>query len=215
MTAIKTPYAYAWYLTALKFPDYVGVPGKGLSPDDKGGWVKFSYVAGASDFNWHTSSDGQLNDGPLNRVDKLGKEKAGMMYAMQYGQKELKYLQQIETSTHLAIFSTSNRMDGKEVLCAGGVRSTNLGMSDNGDGTYTFTYQTTKQGAHNGIADFPGISPSNVTGWQQTSQGFQPYYNIVDCDGNTQEFDIYHGSETGTFANNTWFTINGITLIPI
>lgn len=113
---INSPYAYAWYLTKLRYPDYLCMdPNGAMTEKDHGGWVRFDYMTGVSDYRWHTSSDGQFNDGPVNREDKVGSQKAGMRYSMEFGAKELKYLSQIETATHRAFFATSPRLDAQEV----------------------------------------------------------------------------------------------------
>lgn len=115
-SVINHSFAYAWYLTELKFPDYLDNDSIiGLSDGDPGGWVKFGYIVGANYYNWNSASDGQLNDGPFNRIDKLGKQKAGMMFSVQSGVKQIKYLNSIETPTHRAVFATSPRLDGKEI----------------------------------------------------------------------------------------------------
>ncbi len=115
VATIRKPYAYAWYLSELRYPDYYDTKGDGLSDDDQGGWVKFTYSQAAQDYRWHTSPDAEFNDGPLNRVQEVGQKKAGMMYGMEYGAKQLKYPLSIETATHKAFFSTSPRMDAQEI----------------------------------------------------------------------------------------------------
>lgn len=118
---IQKGFAYAWYLNELRYPDYLdnstldNSAMRGLSDDDLGGWVKFSYLTAAQDYRWHSSSDGEFNDGPINRVREVGQKKAGMMYGMEYGAKQLKYPLFVETATHKAFFSTSPRRDGAEV----------------------------------------------------------------------------------------------------
>lgn len=111
---INKAYAYAWYISELRFPDYCDRTGDGLSDDDFGGWVKFTYATISQDYRWHTSPDGEFNDGPMNRVQEVGQKKAGMMYGMEYGAKNLKYPARIDTSTHTAFFSISPRLDAQE-----------------------------------------------------------------------------------------------------
>jgi len=111
----NAPYVAAYLLTEITTPDYIDVDFNGPSADDIGGWTKFNYVrtagsntksskSGAGDTAWYSwryplngllYDKGSLSDGR----DNLG--------AFSSGQRELYYLESIETKTHIAIFVTN------------------------------------------------------------------------------------------------------------
>lgn len=106
------PYAHAYLLTAIIGPDYVDVTGDGISEDDLGYWVKFTYKK-TSDINnpykWRDPySKAHYQEGWITdpRDDK------GYFV---YGEKEMWYLAKAETKSHLAIFEIIPRNDGRGV----------------------------------------------------------------------------------------------------
>lgn len=214
---INSPYAYAWYLTELTYPDYYDMAGNGLSDDDKGGWVKFSYVTGVNDYHWHTSPDGQLNDGPINRVDQVGSKKAGLMYSMEYGVKTIKYPQIIETSTHKAIFVTSPRLDGREVINGGGTRSRNIKLIDNGNGNYDLVVNSSVSNLPPGRGTdgedllLPGLATNAISSWDIISD------NGLLIDGGTCGTNAWeaHTVSQANFspASQAMVNINGVPLL--
>lgn len=114
----KTPsYVHSWMLTAVLSSDYVDVTGDGPTNDDLGSYTKFNYQKLASSgnndnsyYNWRfpfESKSGNINRGL--KSDYLD-DKA----IVTTGQREVWYLQSIETKTHIAIFTTSDREDGVE-----------------------------------------------------------------------------------------------------
>ncbi len=107
------PYAYQWLLTAITGPDYVdrGVPG--LDQEDWGYWVGFSYEKYVNDFQWRNPAQGFHKDVD-NQTD---------IYS--HGRKQIYYLDSVFTRTHVALFSRSERIDGREVtnLWGGGFSS--------------------------------------------------------------------------------------------
>jgi hypothetical protein len=100
-------FPYAYLLTSVLGTDYVdtdGIPGP--SDDDLGYWVKFTYEKkagvdegdGCKPFNWRAPfAGGNYNKGLLN---KTSDDKASFMY----GKKEVWYLREAETKSHIAIF---------------------------------------------------------------------------------------------------------------
>lgn len=105
-------YAYAHMLTSILGPDYVDVTGDGVSEDDLGYWVNFTYrcVADRSDpYKWRDPfskahyQQGWMTD---NRDDRG---------SFVYGTKEIWYLAKAETKSHIATFNISPRQDGKGV----------------------------------------------------------------------------------------------------
>lgn len=110
---VKTPpYAHSYLLTSILGPDYVDVTGDGVTPDDLGYWVKFTYQRTATQsnpFKWRDPfSKAHLNEGwKSDPRDDKG--------SFVYGEKEIWYLRKAETKSHIATFTMSVRDDGKGV----------------------------------------------------------------------------------------------------
>jgi hypothetical protein len=104
------PFAYTWFLTAVTGPDYINRNGSNdgtTSTKDWGYWVKFTYSMKTDEYVWRNPDVGTHKDINLK------------LETYSYGQKELYYLDKIETSTHVALFNKSERVDGRGVT--GGV----------------------------------------------------------------------------------------------
>lgn len=113
-----TPYAKNWLLTSVTSQDYVDLTLDGPTDDDLGGWVRFEYdrAFGTDDKesasgNWYrwrvpyTGMDyvrGEMSD---------PRDDAGVV---RYGEKEVYYVNTIDTRTHQAVFYTSDRSDAAE-----------------------------------------------------------------------------------------------------
>lgn len=96
------PYAHSYLLTLIVSPDYVDLTGNGPSDDDFGYWVKFNYTKTADEHKWRMPFMGaNFIKGKLSNDND---DKAG--YA--YGEKELWYLNSIETKSHIAEFELGN-----------------------------------------------------------------------------------------------------------
>jgi hypothetical protein len=121
---LKTPYATMYLLTELTSPDYVDRNNDGPSSDDFGGYTLFHYrrTAGANNkssspdadwYKWRSPYNGMsLSRGSLSDPrDDMG--------GVNYGEKEIYYLESIETKTHIARFILNDsintpRRDGYE-----------------------------------------------------------------------------------------------------
>lgn len=102
-------YAHSFLLTSILGADYVDVTNDGVTTDDLGYWVKFTYRKMTNDFRWRDPySRAHLNLGWRSdpRDDKG---------SFTYGVKEIWYLAQAETKTHIATFEVSERRDGRGV----------------------------------------------------------------------------------------------------
>ena len=113
---MKGAYASQYLLTELRQPDYVDRTLNGPSEDDFGGWTKFHYVQyiGTADkadgtwYKWRMPYTGLLYDrGELS-------SKMDDRATVAYGEKEIYYLDTIETRTHYAVFEKSERDDALE-----------------------------------------------------------------------------------------------------
>ena len=107
------PYAYAYLLTSVLSYDYVDVLDDGISDDDIGNYVKFNYFKATDDYKWRFpyGSNGvkyaNFNEGfESKRNDNRGN--------YLYGEKELVYIQSIESKTEVAIFKYEDRIDSYE-----------------------------------------------------------------------------------------------------
>jgi len=98
-------YVHSYMLTAIVSPDYIDLTGDGPSKDDFGYWVKFNYTRTSSNFKWRAPFlSASLMRGHLSTDND---DKAGYTY----GDKEIWYLNSIETKTHIARFTLGTRGD--------------------------------------------------------------------------------------------------------
>lgn len=108
-------HATAYQLTAVLSPDYVDVTGDGLSSDDLGGYTKFTYVSTnnqGNPYKWRNPYDkgwANLQEGSLAQVSD---DKGSYIY----GEKEIKYINSIESKNHVAYFYYSRRFDACPVI---------------------------------------------------------------------------------------------------
>lgn len=103
-------YAHSYLLTSIVGPDYVDVTGDGVSEDDLGYWVKFTYkqVATKSDpYKWRAPFSQALLSEGLKTDDRDDKG------SYTYGEKEIWYLARAETKSHIATFITEQREDSR------------------------------------------------------------------------------------------------------
>lgn len=107
-------YAHSFLLTAILSPDYVDYDGiEGPSSGDVGNYTKFSYVK-VDSYKW------QIPVSPDEGVTKVANHNEGLKSysdddkgSIVSGEKELWYLHQIETRTHVAVFYLSPRLDAQ------------------------------------------------------------------------------------------------------
>lgn len=112
---VMPAYAHSYMLTAVLSPDYVDLTGDGPTEDDLGYWVKFNYIKKSSDYNWRApygveSTDNDYPQG--NNIENNYSDNMDDMSGYSYGEKEIMYLQSIETKTHVAEYHMSVREDG-------------------------------------------------------------------------------------------------------
>lgn len=110
---ITTPgYVHTHLLTSVLSTDYQDRTGNGPSTDDLGSYTKFSYNRIPALYKWrvpYEQDHANYNEGlKTDPKDDQGN------YV--YGEKELYYVNQIETKTHVAVFHYSARKDAKGVL---------------------------------------------------------------------------------------------------
>ncbi len=105
----ETPaYAHAYLLTSVLGTDYMDTDNiLGPSDGDLGYWVKFTYEKKVENFKWRAPYVGANYSKGYHNLDS--DDKASYVY----GEKEVWYLKSVETKSHIAIFETSHREDGR------------------------------------------------------------------------------------------------------
>jgi hypothetical protein len=117
----KPPYATSYLLTAILSPDYVDKTGNGITDDDQGTAIKFNYSKLPYYYKWRTPYTRATPNRCLlaDQDDDKG--------SIVYGQKEIWYVQSIESKTKIAYFLTADRRDAAGVSGwqNGGIDTTN------------------------------------------------------------------------------------------
>lgn len=121
--AVSTPaYAHSFMLTNILNSDYSDLDAiKGPSKDDLGGYVKFSYNK-IDNYKWKNPSH-YLQSYLADYLEGMHTDLADNKANYTYGEKELWYVNSIETKNHILFFYTSDRLDGHGVTGEHGVIS--------------------------------------------------------------------------------------------
>lgn len=101
------PYAYAYLLTAILSPDYVDAEDDGITDDDLGTYTKINYLKAYEDYKWRTPFEEDSASYNRGLRSDAQDDKANIVY----GTKEIWYVHSVETKTHIAEFSLSERHD--------------------------------------------------------------------------------------------------------
>lgn len=112
-------YANGWLLTSIFSADYVDLTGDGPTDDDYGFWIKFNYNKIHNNYKWRAPYTG------ANFIEGYKNDPQDDKGSYTYGEKEIYFVQSIESKTHLAKFITSNRKDAIEA--AGELSNTGTG----------------------------------------------------------------------------------------
>jgi hypothetical protein len=104
-------YVHTHLLTSVLSTDYVdldepGSPNFGPSDNDLGSYTKFNYSA-PEDYNWRVP----LEENMASYNEGLKTDPSDDQGNYTYGVKEQRYINSIETKTHIAIFELVNRQD--------------------------------------------------------------------------------------------------------
>ncbi|SFW81855.1 DUF5977 domain-containing protein [Chitinophaga sancti] len=106
---VMPAYPHSFLLSGILSPDYVDLTGDGITSDDPGDAIRFNYtkIAGVKNPNrWRIPYSGYANYNQGLRTDNRD-DKGSYLY----GEKELWYLNSIESKNMIAIFWISNRKD--------------------------------------------------------------------------------------------------------
>ncbi len=119
-------YAYSYLISGILSADYIDRTGDGISDDDNGDAIKFNYTLATADYKWRVpyeqnqaNYNGGLHAGNGSPVSSVGGDAKG---SYSYGQKEIWYVNSIESRTLVAVFKIEDRLD------AMGVESENGGQ---------------------------------------------------------------------------------------
>lgn len=112
-------YVTQFLITAVLSPDYRDITNDGITEDDLGNYVKFSYFKENFTYNWRTpfAKDFATYNRGLRSDDQDDKG------TYVFGNKELWYVRSIESKTEIAEFHYSQRHDGFGVLDENGGRN--------------------------------------------------------------------------------------------
>lgn len=110
---VTTPsYVHTHLLTSVLSTDYADRGAAGPSPEDLGSYTKFSYEKKHPVYKWRVP----LGRGEATFNEGLKSDLSDNQGNYVYGEKEAYYLKKIETKTHIAVFTYSERADAKGVL---------------------------------------------------------------------------------------------------
>jgi hypothetical protein len=123
-SATKTPaYAHSFLLTSVLNSDYSDIDmTKGPSKGDLGGYIKFAYNK-IDNYKWKTPMD--KNKSLASFDEGFNSDNLDNKAHYTYGEKELWYVDRIETKNHILLFYTSDRFDGHGITGEHGVVSSN------------------------------------------------------------------------------------------
>lgn len=102
------PYAHSYLLSSVLSTDYEDLTNNGPTEDDLGSYTGFNYSA-PYQYNWRVPFSPTQNI--ANYSEGLNTDLSDDKASFLYGEKELKYIESIETKTHIAIFELSQRED--------------------------------------------------------------------------------------------------------
>jgi hypothetical protein len=117
------PYAYSYLLTAVYSPDYVDLTGDGPTEDDLGYYTKFNYNKTSSTYKWRSPYI------DANYIPGYDSDAQDDKASYVFGEKEIWYLNSVETKTHIAEFYVSDRHDARGDSLENQLTSSPLGQS--------------------------------------------------------------------------------------
>ncbi len=122
---ITPPYAYAYLLTSILSSDYEDINNNGPDDVDLGSYTKFNYnLLHEDQYKWRFPFNKAYYSEGLK--SSLRDQKANYIY----GEKQLQFVESIETKTHIAVFNYEQRKDGFGVDGeAGGIQPTSFNFN--------------------------------------------------------------------------------------
>lgn len=108
-SSTSTPgYAYSFLLSAIVSDDYTDLTGDGPTPDDLGNYTRFNYSRAHKNYKWRTP----YSENSANYQENKSSVDHDNMANYVYGEKEVWFINSIETKNHVARFIVSDRKDG-------------------------------------------------------------------------------------------------------
>ncbi len=207
----KYAYPNTYLLTEITTPDYVDRTLDGITDDDLGGYTRFVYdrAIGSTEkngtdnwYHWRMPYKGfyySRNSLSDSRDDR-------MSYSS--GDKEIYYLKNIVTKTHVAIFTTSARKDGREassdVNASKGTNDVSLDVLQQLDKIEIYAIDDVHLNSSNQYEANSGKKPIKTVHFK---------YNYTLCKNVPNNLD---GSETGKLTlEKIWFEYEGLTYTKI
>ena len=112
-------YASEWLLTQITGPDYVDADNSGKANfGDRGYWIKFSYTRTTDNYDFRYPFS--FREVPpeysvsSNHDNASGGAPIKLSNALQYGRRDVYYLRNVESASHIAVFEISKRQDAYE-----------------------------------------------------------------------------------------------------
>lgn len=183
-------YVHSYMLTAIVSPDYVDLTDDGLTDDDFGYWVKFDYTKTSSNYKWRAPFLG------ANYVKGYLSDKNDDKAGYTYGEKEIWYLNSIETKSHIALFTLGQRSDAKGAA----YENQRLTLLNGGAHMFESDYMGDEQKKLDKITLYSKTSPN--TPLKEVHFG----YNYDLCKNTWNSSGANHGKLT---LNKVWFTYMG------
>lgn len=116
-------YAYSYLLTTILSPDYVDINNNGADAEDLGHYTKINYKRVVDAYKWRSPSPSEQYKASYNEGLKTDLYDGKGTYI--YGEKEIWYIESIESRNYIAKFNRTDRLDGLGVLGeAGGINGT-------------------------------------------------------------------------------------------
>ena len=227
----ETPaYAHSWMLTEVLSADYVDVTGNGPSEDDLGTYVKFNYgktdnlgnaVPDVKGFKWRTPTEGPFTASLMGGIETdPTDDKASIVY----GEKDIWYVQSIETKNQVAIFNMSPRQDALGAALHGALVTAPDGRLQRLDNIQLFSKEEYAAAPSTAVPvktvhftyDYtlcPGTSNSTASGKLTLKEVYFTYrgsnagrynkyvfgYRTKDKDGQTFQYGYGQGDRWGTY----------------
>lgn len=185
-------YAHSFLLTGIVSADYVDKTGDGISDDDMGDAVKFNYsriYGGNHLFRWRTPF--AENKAAYNEALKTDKSDDKGSYI--YGEKEIWYLNSLESKSMIATFTLSDPVKNEIREDAYGVKSENGGLDT--QQSLRYLKQIDLYSKADFIKNKENARPIKTVHFE---------YNYELCRGNPSSSDE-HGKLT---LKKIWFTYN-------
>ncbi len=218
MQSQETPaYAASFLLSGLLSPDYVDVTGNGITEDDLGSAVKFDYTKSDSSHKWRTPRNNSIANS-AHFSEGIKTEKKDNKASISYGEREVWYLNAIESKSMVAIFKTDTRNDAKGVL---GEMDGRINTAENANKKLTqidlYTKAEIKAKGYNNAKPIKTVkfeydyslcngTPDNLSGGKLTLKSV--YFSYNGQSRNNKDRYVFNYGNLGSKKDNPVYTAN-------